>query len=282
MSAHPDHLRRTVEITKARGVTFRRTTWVVSKARTVSSSVDTHKRFPRRGRQSKAGGSGWCDHAFVADFVVASLWSRWPREISPAREIEARSGRWHRSYGRPSGIGPMRTMSRASCRGSESGRPPYTPRRRQVDTIDAEVAARSLLAGQSTAIPKTADGAVEMIRHSLKITRDTAMKARTTAMNTLKQIIVQALPVCEKPSHDLTDHGLLTRCAGLRPGPIDTPIASAQAHPRWSLGPSVDGSRRGNRAARPAPERVSPHATDHRSELRGLRSAGRPNQRKSR
>ena len=53
------------------------------------------------------------------------------------------------------------------------------------DTLDAEVAARSLLAGQSTAISKTADGAVEMIRQ-LKITRDTAMKARTTAMNTLK------------------------------------------------------------------------------------------------
>ena len=30
-------------------------------------------------------------------------------------------------------------------------------------TVDAETAARSVLAGQSTAIPKTADGAVEMI-----------------------------------------------------------------------------------------------------------------------
>ena len=68
---------------------------------------------------------------------------------------------------------------------------------------------------------------VEMIRQ-LKITRDTAMKARTTAMNTLKQIIVQAPPVLREALHDLTDHGLLTRCAGLRPGPIDTPIASAK------------------------------------------------------
>ena len=66
-----------------------------------------------------------------------------------------------------------------------------------------------------------------MIRQ-LKITRDTAMKARTTAMNTLKQIIVQAPPVLREALHDLTDHGLLTRCAGLRPGPIDTPIASAK------------------------------------------------------
>ena len=94
-------------------------------------------------------------------------------------------------------------------------------------TIDAEVAARSVLAGQSTAIPKTADGAVEMMRQ-LKITRDTAVKARTMAMNTLKQIIVHASPVLREALHDLTDHGLLTRCAGLRPGPLDTPTASAK------------------------------------------------------
>ena len=95
------------------------------------------------------------------------------------------------------------------------------------DTIDAEVAARSVLAGQSTAIPKTADGVVEMMRQ-LKITRDTAVKARTTAMNTLKQIIVHAPPELREALHDLTDHGLLTRCAGLRPGPVDTPTASAK------------------------------------------------------
>ena len=59
------------------------------------------------------------------------------------------------------------------------------------DRIDAEAAARSVLAGQATATPKTADGAVEMIR-PLKVARDTAVKARTAAMNTLKQISVNA------------------------------------------------------------------------------------------
>ena len=95
------------------------------------------------------------------------------------------------------------------------------------DTIDAEVAARSVLAGQSTAIPKTADGAVEMMRQ-LTITRDTAVKARTTAMHTLKQIVVNAPPHLREALHALTDHGLLTRCAGLRPGPLDTPTAAAK------------------------------------------------------
>ena len=93
------------------------------------------------------------------------------------------------------------------------------------DTLDAEVAARSVLAGQSTAIPKTADGAVEMMRQ-LKITRDTAVKARTTAMNTLKQIVVHAPPALREALHALTDHGLLTRCAGLRPGGVGARLLS--------------------------------------------------------
>ena len=65
----------------------------------------------------------------------------------------------------------------------------------------------------------------------LKITRDTAVKARTTAMHTLQQIVVHAPPALREALHDLTDHGLLTRCAGLRPGPIDTPTAAAKYTP---------------------------------------------------
>ena len=49
-------------------------------------------------------------------------------------------------------------------------------------------------------------------------------------MNTLKQIIVHAPPELREALHDLTDHGLLTRCAGLRPGPIDTPTATMSDH----------------------------------------------------
>ena len=127
------------------------------------------------------------------------------------------------------GAGLARAVRRAGHRVVEVNRGDRRTRRAagKSDTIDAEVAARSVLAGQSTAIPKTADGAVEMMRQ-LKITRDTAVKGRTTAMNTLKQIVVHAPPVLREVLHALTDHGLLTRCAGLRPGPIDTPTASAK------------------------------------------------------
>ena len=59
------------------------------------------------------------------------------------------------------------------------------------DTIDAETAARSVLAGISTAVPKTADGASDMVRQ-IKIARDTAVKARSSAIVTLKTLIVNA------------------------------------------------------------------------------------------
>ena len=127
------------------------------------------------------------------------------------------------------GAGLARAVRRAGHRVVEVNRGDRRTRRAagKSDTVDAEVAARSVLAGQSTAIPKTADGAVEMMRQ-LKVARDSAVKARTTAMNTLKQIIVHAPPHLREALQARTDHDLLTRCARLRPGPIDAPTASAK------------------------------------------------------
>jgi len=53
------------------------------------------------------------------------------------------------------------------------------------DTVDAEMAARAVLAGVATSIPKTGDGLAEMIRQT-KVARDTARKGRTSAIITLK------------------------------------------------------------------------------------------------
>ena len=56
------------------------------------------------------------------------------------------------------------------------------------DTIDAENAARAVLNGQASAVPKTADGTVEMIR-LVKVAKDVAVKARTSAMISLKAVL---------------------------------------------------------------------------------------------
>jgi hypothetical protein len=53
------------------------------------------------------------------------------------------------------------------------------------DLLDAHNAARAVLAGTASATPKTADGVMEMLR-LVKVAKDTAVKARTSALITLK------------------------------------------------------------------------------------------------
>lgn len=101
------------------------------------------------------------------------------------------------------------------------------PLRGKSDTIDAENAARAVLAGQATAIPKTADGAVEMIRQ-VKVAKDIAVKARTAAMISLKQVIVNAPSELREELQPLSKMALINRCAGLRPGQVTTILASSK------------------------------------------------------
>jgi transposase len=95
------------------------------------------------------------------------------------------------------------------------------------DTLDAEAAARSVLAGESAAVPKSADGTVEMIRQ-IKIARGTARKARTSAIVTLKAVIVTTPADLREQLDGLPDKALIDRCAGFRPGTIETTTASAK------------------------------------------------------
>lgn len=97
------------------------------------------------------------------------------------------------------------------------------------DTVDAESAARAVLSGQATASPKSGDSVVEMIRH-LKVARDTAVKARTQAMQTMKAMIVSAPAVLREELDQVTGRmAFVRRLAALRPGPITTTTASAKA-----------------------------------------------------
>ena len=79
------------------------------------------------------------------------------------------------------------------------------------DTIDAEIAARAMLTGAVTAVPKTADSTVEMIRQ-VKIAKDTAVKARSQAIITLKTILVNAPAELREQLEPLNDKELLEQC----------------------------------------------------------------------
>ena len=212
-------------------------------ARTVIIGVDTHKHV-HVAVAIDTRGIRLGDQSFVADsggYRALITWADTHGRIK-AFGIEGTG-----SYG----AGLPRAVRRAGHRVVEVNRGDRHTRRAvgKSDTVDAESAARSVLAGQATATPKTGDGVVEMIRQ-LKIARDTAGKARTAAMVTLKQIVVNAPPHLREALHALIDHRLLTRCAALRPGPLDTPTAAAKhtlraLARRPSLGlPSLRKSRR--------------------------------------
>jgi transposase len=95
------------------------------------------------------------------------------------------------------------------------------------DTLDAENAARCGLAGQANAVPKTTDGTVEMLRQ-IKVAKDTAVKARTAAMISIKAVLVTAAPELREALQGLPKRTLISRCAGLRPGALDDVLAAAK------------------------------------------------------
>jgi transposase len=85
------------------------------------------------------------------------------------------------------------------------------------DPIDAEAAARSVLSGKATGAPKAGDDLAEMIR-ILRVDRQTAMKARTQAINALRALLVTAPAELRDDLRGLSARKLISRCAHLRPG----------------------------------------------------------------
>jgi transposase len=115
------------------------------------------------------------------------------------------------------GIGLARFLRRHGHPPVEVSRPPRAGERRlsgKSDAIDAEHAARVLLTGVGLVTPKLADGQVEAIR-LIKIARDTAVKAQTSAIITLKAVLVTADQELREELEPLTDFRLLSACAEL-------------------------------------------------------------------
>jgi transposase len=84
------------------------------------------------------------------------------------------------------------------------------------DPVDAEAAARAVLAGEATAVPKAREGVVESIR-VLQVARSSAVKARTQVANQLKALIVTAPDALRHTLRPLTTDERVARCARLRP-----------------------------------------------------------------
>ena len=111
----------------------------------------------------------------------------------------------------------------------EVNRPDRSTRYRKgkSDPTDAEMAARAVLAGVADATPKSGEGEVEMIR-MFKSTKDSAVKARTQAINQMKARVVTAPARLREHLTGLTAAALVTRSKSFRPGRMKGPTAAAK------------------------------------------------------
>ena len=190
--------------------------------RRVVVGVDTHKHVHVAVALDQLGarlGTGM----FTADRVGYADLIRWAVGFGGAEVVFAIEGTG--SYG----AGLTSAVRRAGIGAVEVMRTDRRDRRLRgkSDTIDAENAAGSVLAGTATAVPKDRDGTVEMIRQ-VKVAKDVAVKARTASMISLKQVLVNAPPELREELEPLSKMTLIRRCAALRPGEVVTVTAAAK------------------------------------------------------
>lgn len=115
------------------------------------------------------------------------------------------------------GAGLARHLHDAGVTVLEVPRPDRRLRRQhgKSDPLDAEAAARTVLAGKASA-PKLATGPIEAIR-ALRVARVGALKAKTAATNALTAMVVTAPEPLRAQLRDLTRLQLVAACMRLRP-----------------------------------------------------------------
>jgi transposase len=202
------------------------------RTRIVIGGVDTH---------------GRTHHAAVLDTQGRLLGDReFPADHSGYRQLLSWLGRHGQvevvgvegtgSYG----PGLTRYLLDQRVRVVEVDRPDRRTRRQRgkSDPIDAEAAARAVLAGTATAVPKRRDGIVEAIR-VLRTARRGASKARTAATNQLKALLGTAPASVREALDDLSASALVTTCARFRPTRLIWPTRCTPARQRCKPSPSA-------------------------------------------
>ena len=111
-----------------------------------------------------------------------------------------------------------RDLQRAGHHVIEVDRPDRKARRLRGkdDHLDAEAAARAVLSGRATTVPKARDGQIEAIR-ALRVARRSCVTGRTVAMNQLKALLVSAPQDLREQLRGLSSTQLIKTAARLRP-----------------------------------------------------------------
>jgi transposase len=122
------------------------------------------------------------------------------------------------------GAGLAHAVRQAGYQTVEVDRPDRRTRRARgkSDPVDAEAAARAVLAGTATGTPKTRDGDVEAIR-ALRVARRGAVRIRIQVANQLHALVISAPEPLRQQLRALATRQLVTTAAALRPGPALNP-----------------------------------------------------------
>lgn len=127
------------------------------------------------------------------------------------------------------GAGLCRFLQAEGLEVLEVDRPNRQRRRRngKSDTADAEAAARAVLAGEATTIPKDRTGTVEAIR-MLHIARRSAIKAQVAAVNQIKDIVVTAPEPIRAELAPLNGRQRVKVCVNYQPEDLTDPASAAR------------------------------------------------------
>lgn len=127
------------------------------------------------------------------------------------------------------GLGLARFLAGRGVEVVEVNRPNRQLRRRRgkSDTVDAEAAARAVLNGEATAIPKAADGIVEAIR-AMRVVFCSTRNARTRIANQIRDLLVTAPDQLRETLEPLDTDERVARAARFRCGESPDPTEATK------------------------------------------------------
>jgi transposase len=205
------------------GPLLKEDTMAMSDGARVVGGVDCHSRVHHAVALDETG-RRLGDRAFPATGVGYAELLGWLRGFGTIAVVGVESTG---SYG----AALTRFLLKAGVRVVEVNQPHAHLRRRRgkTDAVDAEAAARKVLSGEATAIPKDMDGPVEAIRQ-IRLARRSAVSARTTALCQLGDLIVTAPAELRARLSRKTLRGQANICTRLRPNrrALTDPVQAAK------------------------------------------------------
>lgn len=195
------------------------------RGRQVVGGVDTHGRAHHAAVLDAATGQLLGDQQFAATARGYTDLLTW---MSGFGSLTAVGVEGTGSYG----AGLLRYLQQRSVTVVEVTRPNRQDRRRygKSDPLDAIAAARAVLSGTATAVPKPRNGPVEAIR-LLRTTRASAVKARKAAIQQMHGVLYCAPEELRSALGKYNRAALVSRCARLRPdlARLHDPAVAAKA-----------------------------------------------------